>query len=301
VIGATQKEPQITPADYGLGWFVDGYRGHRRVSHGGNIDGFSALVSMLPDDGIGMVVLTNLDATGLPEIVARHAADRLLGLEPIDWNAAALTRRAQGKEVAEKAEKKKETLRRPGTTPAHELDEYVGEYSNPGYGTIAVSAGGDGTLRIAFHGLSAPLSHWHYEVFRAGKNPGDPALEDMLMEFRTNLEGYVSELEVPFEPAVEAIVFAKRPPARLSDPAYLATLAGEYELGGVTLTVTLQGSTLILTVPGQPRYELEPTVSGAFRLKQASVVGLRFIEQDGVVSGVELQQPSGAATATRRR
>ncbi len=301
VTGATRREPQITPADYGMGWFIDGYRGQRRVSHGGNIDGFSALVSMLPDDGIGMVVLTNLDATGLPEILVRHATDRLLGLEPIDWNAAALARRAQGKEVSEEAEQKKETLRRPGTKPAHPVEEYIGEYTNLGYGTIAVSSPGDGTLKVAFHGLEAPLEHWHYEVFRAGKNHDDPALEDTLMEFRTNLEGYVSELEVPFEPAVDAIVFAKRPPVRLSDPTYLATLAGEYELGGVTLTVTLQGSTLILTVPGQPRYELEPTVSGGFQLKQASVVGLHFIEHDGVVTGVELQQPSGVATATRKR
>ena len=41
---------------YGLGWFVSVSRGHRLVEHGGNIDGFSALVAMLPDKHIGIVV-----------------------------------------------------------------------------------------------------------------------------------------------------------------------------------------------------------------------------------------------------
>src|SRR5262249_50919899 len=29
---------------YGMGWFVTSYRGHKMVHHGGNIDGFSAMV-----------------------------------------------------------------------------------------------------------------------------------------------------------------------------------------------------------------------------------------------------------------
>ena len=54
----------------GLGWFIESYRGKKRVHHGGNIDGFSAQVSLLPADGIGVVVLTNLDGTPLPDILA---------------------------------------------------------------------------------------------------------------------------------------------------------------------------------------------------------------------------------------
>ena len=35
-------------SSYGLGWFIRDYRGHRLVYHGGNIEGFSALVALLP-------------------------------------------------------------------------------------------------------------------------------------------------------------------------------------------------------------------------------------------------------------
>ena len=42
---------------YGQGWFISDYRGHHLVEHGGNIDGFSALVSLLPEENTGVVAL----------------------------------------------------------------------------------------------------------------------------------------------------------------------------------------------------------------------------------------------------
>jgi len=83
--GETPAIPEITPADYGLGWFIDTYRGHRRVHHGGNIDGFSAIVWLMPQDGLGFVALANKNGTGLPELLCRQAADLILGLERLDW------------------------------------------------------------------------------------------------------------------------------------------------------------------------------------------------------------------------
>ena len=68
--GATSTEVEITGGEYGMGWFVDTYRGHPRVEHGGNIDGFSANVVLFPGDGIGIVALTNLNGTPLPELIA---------------------------------------------------------------------------------------------------------------------------------------------------------------------------------------------------------------------------------------
>ena len=96
--GAVSTRPDITAPDYALGWIVDTYRGHRRVHHGGNIDGFSAMVSFLPNDGLGFVVLTNKNGTGLPELLVRTAADRILGLEAVDWigDAAKQTGRGRG-------------------------------------------------------------------------------------------------------------------------------------------------------------------------------------------------------------
>jgi CubicO group peptidase (beta-lactamase class C family) len=57
----------VTPTDnnYGLGWFLKDWKGHRIVHHGGNIDGFNAMVSWVPDQNVGFVTLTNVGASPL--------------------------------------------------------------------------------------------------------------------------------------------------------------------------------------------------------------------------------------------
>src|SRR6185436_11887011 len=54
-----KENPDIHLANYGFGWLLSSYRGHYRVQHGGNIDGFSANVTFYPSDSIGIVVLVN--------------------------------------------------------------------------------------------------------------------------------------------------------------------------------------------------------------------------------------------------
>jgi len=60
-----QKESTMEPAtDYGLGWMLTRWRGERAVWHGGNIDGFTAAVWLLPERKAGLALLVN--ATGSP-------------------------------------------------------------------------------------------------------------------------------------------------------------------------------------------------------------------------------------------
>ena len=141
------EDPEIQQPAYGLGWFVESYRGKKRVHHGGAIDGFMAQVSFLPSEGVGVVVLTNLGGTPLPDIVARHASDRLMGLEPIDWNGRALKRRDVAEKASAAAKKSAGDERKAGTKPAHALDEYAGEYAHPAYGSVIVAVSGDSLVR----------------------------------------------------------------------------------------------------------------------------------------------------------
>ena len=66
---------------YGFGWMLASYRGHYRVEHGGNIDGFSASTCFFPSDSVGIVVLTNQGNSAIPAIVRNLLADRMLGIE----------------------------------------------------------------------------------------------------------------------------------------------------------------------------------------------------------------------------
>lgn len=44
---------------YGLGWSLSDYRGRKLVAHGGAIDGFRAVVGLVPEERLGVVVLSN--------------------------------------------------------------------------------------------------------------------------------------------------------------------------------------------------------------------------------------------------
>jgi CubicO group peptidase (beta-lactamase class C family) len=61
---------------YGLGFYVARYRGHRVVRHGGAIDGYLSRFSFMPEDGLGLVVLSNLSGGNpVPRLVAYNLYD----------------------------------------------------------------------------------------------------------------------------------------------------------------------------------------------------------------------------------
>ena len=150
-------------------------------------------------------------------------------------------------------------MRRPGTHPAHPLEEYAGDYEHPGYGPLKIELR-DGRLVSIYNGIQATLEHWHFEVFNAPKADNDPALADLnlKLQFQTNVKGYVDAVAVPLEPSVKPIVFTKRPDRKLSDPEYLKRFAGEYELAGQPVTIRLQGHVLIFEQKGARPMELVP-------------------------------------------
>jgi CubicO group peptidase (beta-lactamase class C family) len=298
--GVPGERKEIAPAGYALGWGVDDYRGHRRVHHGGAIDGFIAATTLFPDDDLGIVVLSNMNGSALPQMVTRHAADRLLGLPPIDWNGEALGKKAKNKAATKEAKSKKNTVRRSGTTPSHPLAEYVGEYEHAGYGVIKIELR-DGKLNFAYNNIEAPLEHWHFEVFNALKNLKDPAFEDQKVQFLTNVKGFVDGVAVSFEPSLKPIDFAIRPDRRLADPQYLKRFTGEYDLAGRSLTVGLKGSVLVLESQGQAATNLIPDRNDGFSVKGQSDTSVRFVsEHDQPASAIALETPAGVFTAKRK-
>jgi CubicO group peptidase (beta-lactamase class C family) len=298
--GAPPERKEIGPAGYALGWGVDDYRGHRRVHHGGAIDGFIARTTLFPNDGVGIVVFANLGGTGLPEVIARHAADRVLGLSAIDWNGEELEKRKKSKAASKEAKTKKDQFRRSGTSPSHKLEDYAGAYEHAGYGIVTI-AYREGRLHLRFNNIEAPLEHWHYEVFNGLKNPEDPAFEDEKVQFQMNVRGDIDALAVAFEPSLKPIVFTMRPDARLSDPKYLARFSGSYDLAGRTVGVRLEGNTLVFDQEGQAAVVLVPDRNDGFAPKGRSGIMLRFVsEPDQPATAIAVETDGGVFTAKRK-
>ncbi len=297
-IAAMPKDKEFSPRSYAMGWGVDTYHGHYRVSHGGAIDGFIASVTLFPHDRVGIVAFANKNGTGFPNLMALHAADRILGNPSKDWNAKALKLRKMGKETQKEADKKKDLVRKSGTSPAHTLEEYAGDYEHPGYGALKVSINND-QLVMAYNNIPTPLQHWHYEVFNGLENPDDAAFEDFKIRFLTNMKGGVDAIAAPFEPSVDEIIFTKKAESKLSDPTYLAKFLGKYELSGQTITVGIKGNVLTLVVPGQPLYELVADRDDEFNLKEVSGYSVKFVKDENGEYFARFNQPNGVFDTKR--
>lgn len=295
-ISSIPEEPELSPGSYGLGWFIDSYRGHFRVSHGGNIDGFSALVTIYPHDGIGIVALGNANGTPTPGLVSRHAFDRLLDLPRKDWSGEALAKRDLARVSTRDARAKRQTTRKAGTSPSHPLDDYAGEYQNEGYGVLKIERSGNDALRATYNYIVTPLQHWHYDVFNGLKNEKDPVFEDMKYLFRLDAAGNIVAVEATFEPYVPPVVFSRKPDAKLSDPRFLKQFTGDYTMGGQNVLASLRGSQLVLTVGNQRPYVLEPDIDGWFNLKGLSGFRARLLPDR-----IEISQPNGLFTAKREK
>ncbi len=295
----------VRQVGYALGWFVDEYRGMRRVHHGGNIDGFSALVSLVPEQNLGMVILTNANANGLPELTVRLALDRLVPppssqAPPRDRVKESIERRAKGEKTEKEAEAKKGSARRTGTQPSHDLAEYVADYEDPGYGVLSVTRDGD-RLSARIGTLAFSLEHWHFDVWSAQKTDAAEGLEGTKLLFRTNIDGDIDAIECVVEPAVDAVVFKRLPDAKLKDPAYLARFVGEYQLDEMTLKVEIVGDALRLTPTGQSPSELIPRMNDTFGVKSLAGYSVKFTNgDDGRPNALEMRQPNGVFVAKRK-
>ena len=299
VVVGGESAPERLMKCYGLGWFTEAYRGIRRVYHGGNIDGFSALASMYPAHDLGIVALANLDGTPLPGIVTHFAADLFLELEPDDFHGRLRLEIAGAELLKDEAqERDKDSDRRKDTKPSHELKEYVGTYDSPGYGELVVDLADKETLRVTYNRMSSDLEHYHYDIFRS--HFAEAPDMKWLFSFMTSPEGDVQKVSVPWEPMVGDIVYERQPPQELFKPDSLVKYTGLYSLSGQTIRFELKGDILIAILPGQPTWELEPYREHEFKIADLNGYAVEFVpNKKGFVEQVLFKQPNGTFKAER--
>jgi CubicO group peptidase (beta-lactamase class C family) len=71
------RGPDGKPAEYGFGWFLNSYRGHRRMWHYGETVGFRTTIQRFVDDQLTIIVLCNR-ADPVPAKLALKVADLFL-------------------------------------------------------------------------------------------------------------------------------------------------------------------------------------------------------------------------------
>jgi CubicO group peptidase (beta-lactamase class C family) len=304
--GVPDKEfPDLHMSAYGYGWMTSSYKGHYRVEHGGNIDGFSANVSFFPTDSIGIVVLANQNGSVIPGLVRNIIIDRVLKVTKTDWNKTFKERADKAKAAEKEALATKTSSQKTGTKPSHVLVEYTGEYSNPGYGTLEIFVKNDSLFSKAGKN-NMWLKHYHYDVF-APYSIADGKIDTIggipiQFNFRTNDSGDISSFVSKLEPTVDHLEFKRTPKGVIMGKDELEKYVGDYELPGIVAKTYIKGeNTLYLLVPGQPEYELLPLEKHKFALKILDGFKLEFVEDaSGNISEVLFVQPNGTFKANRK-
>lgn len=207
----SQEEREVLNPCYGLGWAIYAYRGYKFVQHGGGIDGFSALTTLLPQDNIGLVVLTNLNATPLASIVTYYVCDRLLNLDPVPWSDRIKEKVYLSKEFTTKAKEQIAAERKSGTQPSHALEDYTGNYEHPAYGIISVQLKYN-NLTTTYNSIVSQLEHYHYDTFTSYSELAEWFdLPPDLISFVTDKKGNVTNLYLPMEPGLKDVLFTRMP------------------------------------------------------------------------------------------
>ena len=160
-----QLNPETHFSTYGLGWILSDYRGRKVAYHGGNIDGMSAHVSLVPEDELGVVVLTNMNVTPMPEILSQWIVDRFLGAPKKDWSQLYSQVYQQISRGQQQAFQQVQEQRTPGTEPSLATERYAGVYESDVYGELTIEPE-EGQLVLRYGDFVGDLSHWHHDTFR---------------------------------------------------------------------------------------------------------------------------------------
>jgi CubicO group peptidase (beta-lactamase class C family) len=171
---------------YGLGWFIQDYRGRYLVHHGGSIDGMRALVAMAPEEQIGVVVLTNQNPSNVDEAIMFKFFDLYFGGPSRDWSTVMLDSMKAVRGRLEGMERAQIAARVQGTVPTLPVAKYAGVYSDSAYGDLEVKEE-SGKLTITMGAYSGPAEHWNYDTFRVQWN--DRARSRSLITFRIGANG----------------------------------------------------------------------------------------------------------------
>ncbi|GAB5534894.1 MAG: serine hydrolase [Rubricoccaceae bacterium] len=192
---------------YGYGFFVNEYEGRYRVSHGGNVSGFSSRVDLLPEENLGVVILTNQQNSNFGQHASEIAYRHMLSLPPeaVESYPIQVSEARLMPSDSSSAALRKET--NPDAPPTHALAAYVGEYTDLGYGTFSVALR-DGMLFADFPAFSFALVHEQANVFRLQHyyeiDQNSPAFA---INFQTDFSGVISSVTIPLQ--AEPVTFTR--------------------------------------------------------------------------------------------
>ena len=182
---------------YGFGFFEEDFRGRYVVFHTGSLAGRTAIIGLLPDQGVGVYAFGNVDHAEFRHAIMYKAFDLFAGTNgerARDWSAEFLALYGAADKRADAGRAARDARRVMGTHPSLALEKYAGTYSHPAWGDLVVSMD-NGALRMTI-GAGAentgPVEHWNYDTFAA--TLGDGRDGKTMLTFELDAAGNVTSV-----------------------------------------------------------------------------------------------------------
>ena len=183
-------------ADYALGWTLRDFHGRKLVGHTGGVGGFVSRVALVPEENLGVVVLTNAEESGAFSSIVYRVLDHYLHIPPTDWTALFKSLRDTQEKDAGETMKKAEAARDANSKPSLPLEKYAGTYNDAWYGPITIRYENSGLVITFDHSptMVGDLQHWQYDTFKAHWRVR--TIEDAFVTFSLNPDGSIDSAKM---------------------------------------------------------------------------------------------------------
>lgn len=165
--GATRASPTRHFQAYGLGFFLYDFHGRKVVSHGGGLDGMISQLAIVPEENLGVIVLTNSESSA-SGFIRDRALECFLGAEDrVDQSGLALARQSLTGIARDNADKRIDESRIKDTKPSLPVDQFAGTYRSQLYGDVTIELQDEKlVLKLGpAPNFIADLTHWHHNTF----------------------------------------------------------------------------------------------------------------------------------------
>jgi CubicO group peptidase (beta-lactamase class C family) len=171
---------------YGLGWFIQDYRGQQVWMHTGSINGLCAIIGIEPNKRLGVFVLENLDHAEIRHGLMYSAFDLFENGPRRDWSVDL-------KPIFARPRPNAAQTARATSAPSLSLERYAGTYVDSAYGNVVVTFQ-NGVLQAAVvTDPAVPLEPVNFEAFRTKPSEGG---RPTLLTFVPDGSGGVSGVRV---------------------------------------------------------------------------------------------------------
>lgn len=182
---------------YGLGFFLQDYRGYKMVWHTGGLTGFVSKVTLIPELNLGICILTNQESGAAFASITNHILDYYMNAAHFDWLAAYKKLDQANNDEVEAYLKKQNASRDSAAGPSLPMEQYAGKYHDAWYGDIDISIKNNHLVMQFSHtpDLEGDMIHWQYDTFLVMWK--DRSLRaDALITFSLNADGSIAEAKM---------------------------------------------------------------------------------------------------------